>query len=219
MIAVAYSQYRNGLFGSCAMLVMVFLSGLIAFGFWEPMADKLEPAVQNGMLGGCEDLIALAVLFGGALFGLRLAVNYLCPEMIAEHGHLQHFGAAGVGLVTGYFVAGFLICAMQTLPLDERFMDFTPREDNEPSWRSLYPSDRIWLALMNHAGSAPLRWKEEFTTFDAEGTFELRYQPLSPNDGDAWTAAVRRRIRSGAGPPQESTVDITLRVMNSSRGA
>jgi hypothetical protein len=184
MLAVAYSQYRNGLFGSCAMLVMVLLSGLVAFNLWEPVADTLDASLQNGILTGCEDMIALALLFGGALFGLRVAVNFLCPEMIAENGKLQHFGGAAVGLVTGYLVAGFLICAMETLPLDVRFLDFEPREAGEPGWRGFLPSDRVWLASMRHAGAFPLAWKEDdgesigadrYATFDRHGTFELRY--------------------------------------------
>src|SRR5258708_799712 len=98
MFAVAYTQYRNGLFGSCAMLIMVFLSGLIAFNFFEPLADTFDASFQNTSFAGCEDMLSLAFLFGGALFLLRMAVNYLCPDMITEHGAVQHFGAAGVGL-------------------------------------------------------------------------------------------------------------------------
>src|SRR5438309_2192925 len=158
MLVVAYTQYRNGLFGACAMLIMVFLSGLVAFNFWEPVADTLDASFQNTVMAGCEDMISLAFLFGVTLFALRLAVNYLCPDMIAEHGAVQHFGAAGVGLITGYFLAGFLICAMQTLPLDVHFMDFDPREAGESPLRSLYPSDRIWLSLMRHAGAMPFVW-------------------------------------------------------------
>ena len=185
MLAVGCAQYRNGLFTSVGMLLMVFVSGFIAFGFWEPIADFLDPVFQNSALAGCEDLIALILLFSVTLFMLRLAANYLAPDMIDQHGVLQHFGAAAIGLVTGYFVAGFLICAMETLPLDERFMAFEPRVPGEPAYRSVFPSDRVWLAMMRHAGAVPLSWKEDnpeassslerYTTFDRDGTFELRY--------------------------------------------
>jgi uncharacterized membrane protein required for colicin V production len=197
MLAGAYAQYRNGLFTSVAMLIMVFISGLVAFGFWEPIADFLDRVFQNNALAGCEDMIALTLLFSVTLFALRMATNYIAPDLIDEHGALQHLGGAAVGLVTGYFVAGFLICAMQTLPLDERFMDFQPRgyddasgnlkaEPNEPPYRSIFPGDRVWLALMWRAGIAPLSWKEDpemagapaeerYLTFDRKATFELRY--------------------------------------------
>src|ERR1700686_2221109 len=160
MLACAWAQYRNGLFTSVAMLIMVFISGIVAFGFWEPIADFLGPAFQNNALSGCEDMIALIVLFSFTLFALRLATNHIAPDLIEEHGAVQHFGAAGVGLVTGYFLAGFLICVMQTLPLDEHFMDFAPPVEHEPFQRSLFPGDRIWLSMMRHAGAAPFSWKE-----------------------------------------------------------
>ena len=185
MLAGAYAQYRNGLFTSVAMLIMVFISGLVAFGFWEPIADFLDRVFQNNALAGCEDMIALTLLFSVTLFALRMATNYIAPDLIDEHGALQHFGGAAVGLVTGYFVAGFLICAVQTLPLDERFLGFEPRQPGEPDYRSIYPSDRVWLTMMRHAGAVPFSWKEEdpeattslerYATFDRNGTFELRY--------------------------------------------
>ena len=173
--AVGYAQYHCGLFNACAMLVKVILAGLIAFDFFEPMADSIDPTLHGTFLAGCEDMIALTTLFGVSLLLMRLATNYLCPEMIAEHGHLQHLGAGVVGMITGYFVAGFLICVFETLPLDERFLDFQPREPSEPAYRPIYPPDRIWLVFMRHAGAMPFRWKDE-PTFDEEGTFELRYR-------------------------------------------
>lgn len=187
MLACGYAQYRNGLFSSFAMLIMVFLSGLVAFGFWEPIADLLDPAFQNNALAGTEDLIVLLTLFSVTLLILRVSANYIAPEMIEENGIVQHFGAGAVGIVTGYFLAGFLLCAMQTLPLDERFLDFEPPAEKEPVYRSIYPSDRVWLSLMRHAGATPYSWKEDptpagssnvdhYKTFDQGATFELRYQ-------------------------------------------
>lgn len=184
MLATAWAQYRNGLSSSFAMLFMVIASGLVAFNFFEPMADGMESSFQQNALAGCEDFLALIILFSLTLGLLRWATNYLAPEMIEQHGTVQLFGGAAVGFVTGYFIAGFLLCAMQTLPLDERFLDFEPRVVGEKPYRSLYPSDRVWIALMRHAGSTPLAWKENahaelpqdrYETFDRAGTFELRY--------------------------------------------
>jgi hypothetical protein len=182
MLAAGWAQYRNGLFTSVYMLMAVFVSGLFAFGFWEPLADIVDQGLQRNLRAvlGCEDFIVLCVLFGVALLLLRLAHQYLAPEMTEQHGALQHFGAGAVGLLTGYFVAGFLACAMQTLPLDERFLDFEPRSANESGVRSMLPPDRVWLALLRNASQSPLGWKEDKieggpVVFDREGTFELRY--------------------------------------------
>jgi hypothetical protein len=120
------------------------------------------------------------------LFLLRLLTNQIAPELIEQHGHLQYLGAAGVGLITGYLVAGFLTCALQTLPVDEQFMGFAPRSPTESALRSILPPDRVWLAMMRHAGAYPFSWKEDpqsdgttavdrWQTFDRNATFELRY--------------------------------------------
>ena len=182
MFAAVYANYRNGLFTSVAMLMMVLLSGLFAFGFWEPIADVLDLAFQQNLrvISGGEDFLVLAILFCLSLFLLRLGYSYLAPDMIDEHGALQHFGGGAIGLIVGYFVAGFLICAMQTLPLDERFLDFEPRVESEPGYRAFYPPDRVWLALMRHASAMPFSWKEDKNEggpemFDRDATFELRY--------------------------------------------
>ncbi|MBI3821463.1 MAG: hypothetical protein HY289_02160 [Planctomycetes bacterium] len=125
-------------------------------------------------------------LFTITLAILRVATNSIAPDMIEEHGVLQHFGAMGVGVVTGYLLSGFLVCVVQTLPLDENFMDFQPRSPTEPFYRSFFPGDRMWLAMMRHAGAGPFAWKEDpakaglpsvdrYGTFDTHGTFELRY--------------------------------------------
>jgi len=181
MLATAYAQYRNGLFSSFAMLFKVIASGIVAFNVFEPIADALESSFQQNALAGCEDFLALIIVFGLTLFLLRLASNYLAPEMIEEHGTVQFLGAGAVGFITGYVVAGFLVCAMETLPIDERFFDFEPRVASEKPWRSFFPPDRAWIAIVRHAGAVPLGWKEpsdgddRYETFDRHGTFELRY--------------------------------------------
>ena len=71
VLIVAGSQYRNGIFTSATMLIQVLLAGIVAFGFWEPVADELDAYWQEGRMAGCEDCLALAGLFVIVLFGLR----------------------------------------------------------------------------------------------------------------------------------------------------
>lgn len=184
VLIVAGSQYRNGIFTSATMLIQVLLAGLIAFGLWEPIADELDAFFQDGHMAGYEDCLVLAGLFAIALFGLRQVTNRINTEPLDFNPMAQQIGGPVIGLVTGYFVSGFLICVLQTLPLDEDFLGFTPRRADEPSLRSYIPGDRVWLALMRRAGAYPFAWSEEnpdgetlfdrYATFDRGGTFELR---------------------------------------------
>jgi uncharacterized membrane protein required for colicin V production len=185
VLIVAGSQYRNGIFTSATMLVQVLLAGLVAFGLWEPVADELDALLQDGRLAGFEDCITLTCLFAGALLVLRLITNRINKEPLDFNPIAQQFGGPAIGLVTGYLVSGFLICVLQTLPLDEEFLGFTPRRPDESTLRSYIPADRVWLAMMRRAGAYPFAWAEDnpdadsqfdrWATFDRAGTFEIRY--------------------------------------------
>jgi uncharacterized membrane protein required for colicin V production len=182
---VAASQYRNGIFTAVTMTIQVMIAGLIAFNFWEPVANQLDEYWQDGKLAGFEDCVALTALFALALGGLRLITNRLNKAMLDFNHIAQQIGGPAIGLVTGYLVSGLVICVLQTLPIEEDFLGFAPRRADEPGLRSYFPADRVWLALMRHAGAYPLASKEEnpdaespfdrWATFDREGTFELRY--------------------------------------------
>lgn len=186
MLIVAYAHFREGLFTALATLINVLLAGVLTFNFWEPLADFLDPTFQGSPLAGFEDWLALVTLFCVALGLLRLLTNNIAHAVVEFHPVPQQIGAAAVGLLTGYLVAGFLVCTMETLPWPENFLDFSPRSTQESNLRRLFPPDRAWLALMRHASAYPLANTlkkedaesafERFKTFDRSGTFELRYQ-------------------------------------------
>jgi uncharacterized membrane protein required for colicin V production len=185
IVLVAGSQYRNGIFTSATMLIQVLLAGVVAFGLWEPIADELDGMLQDGRLAGFEDCLVLTALFAGTIMILRLVTNRINKEPIDFNPIAQQIGGPAIGLVTGYLVSGFLICVLQTLPLDEDFLGFTPRRADESALRSYLPADRVWLAMMRRAGAYPLSWEDEnpdadtpfdrYATFDRGGTFEMRY--------------------------------------------
>jgi hypothetical protein len=158
---------------------------VVTFNFFEPLADLVDPLIHGTVVEGYEDFFFLVLLFSAALGFFRWATNNLANAQIEYPAALQQFGGAAVGLVTGYLVAGFLVCALQTLPWHESFLEFQPRKTGESEIRRLLPSDRVWLALMRHAGAYPFPRIEinedadtpydRYATFDRAGTFELRY--------------------------------------------
>jgi hypothetical protein len=203
ILVVGYAQLREGLFTAFCMLVNVVLAGIVAFGFFEPFADKMEASLAGSFLDGFEDFIALIVLFAGSLIVFRMITNRLAPEMIAFDGNVQYAGAA-LGLVSGYLLAGFLICALQTLPWHENFLGFEPRTPGDTGPRSIFPPDRVWLAMMRHAGANPLTWEEDdpsaesnydrFLTFDRHGTFELRYLRYRRHDANGMSREYKHEL-------------------------
>src|SRR5947209_6954801 len=151
---VAFAQYRNGLFTSTVMILQVLIAGVVAFNFWEPVATELEPYLADiNSAVGLEDCIALTAVFCLTLLGLRWITNRINKAMIDFPPIVQQIGGPAAGVVSGYLVAGFLICVMETMPLEANFLGFQPRKDDEPAVRSYFPPDRVWLALMRHAGA------------------------------------------------------------------
>jgi hypothetical protein len=189
MLLVGLFYFHEGIFTALTMCVNVFLAGLVAFNFWEPLANRLEPSLAGTFLESYEDAICLVVLFCVALGILRMVTNNLANRVVEYPGLVQQIGGVVFGLVTGYLVAGFMVCVLQTLPLHEKFLDFDGRVSPADSTvRQLLLPDRVWLALMRRAGAYPLANQEDpdrpsdadpedaFITFDKYGTFEIRYE-------------------------------------------
>jgi hypothetical protein len=178
MLIVAYAYFREGVLTALMMLVNVFLAGLVAFNFFEPLANELEPMIANTWMAGFEDAVCLFALFAVTLGLLRLITNNFVNNELQLPALAQQVGAVLIALVTGYLLAGFLLCMVQTLPIGERFMGFDSEvEDTGPRIRRVIPPDRVWLALMQRAGAGPLS-QNDAVIFDPEGTFGLRYTRL-----------------------------------------
>jgi hypothetical protein len=191
MLAVGYAYLREGVFTAFCMFFNVFVAGLMAFNFWEPLADLLDAPFAGSFLHGYEDLLCLVALFGVTLGGLRTITNAIARSQLKYPGWLRQLGGVLFGLSTGYLVAGFLLCTLQTLPWHENFMNFEPHLDEEGGggMRRIMPPDRVWLALMHKAGAYAFANNEDpdpqfaeqqsayarYLTFDKYGNFSLRY--------------------------------------------
>jgi hypothetical protein len=193
MAAVGYAYLREGLFTGFAMFFNVFFGGLIAFNFFEPLADMLEPVLKNSFLKGYEDFFCLIILFSLTTGALRTLTNALANAQITFPEMLQRGGGVVFGLATGYLTCGFLVCALQTLPWHENFMSFDPDYQESAGLRRVLPPDRVWLGLMYRAGAFSFANQEDgkpissdiqgmdrnyyqYYTFDKSGSFELRYR-------------------------------------------
>lgn len=185
MLGVAYALFREGFFNAVVMLVNTLLAIVVAFNFFEPMADFLEDMIRGTFLANYEDALSLAILFAATLGLLRTITNKMQNEMVEFDGYVQQIGAGLTGLVTGYLATGFVVVMMQTLPLGRDFLGFEPRGANEKSSRAFFPPDRMLLTMMRDIGAKSLVNRERdpdldsiydrFATFDRAGTFELRY--------------------------------------------
>jgi hypothetical protein len=172
MLLMGYAYLVEGLFTAMVMCCNVVGAGLIAFNFWEPLANVLEPLFGGH---GYEDFLSMILIFSFALGALRTVTNLIASTEVEFPPQIQRPGGALFGLITGYLVSGFLTCALQTLPWHQNFMyfDFNYDPDANPI-RKVLPPDRLWLAMMHRAGAGAFS-NPGGQTFDPYGTFEQRY--------------------------------------------
>src|SRR5579871_3721695 len=155
ILAVAYAHFREGIFTAFTMLVNVVLAGVITFNFWEPLAGLFDKPLSGTFLDGFQDFLVLVPMYCLVLGLLRVCTNNLAYSQIEFQATLQQFGGGGLGLLTGYLISGFWVCALETLPWHREFIDFSPRHSSESELRHVLPADRVWLAVMRHAGAFP----------------------------------------------------------------
>jgi uncharacterized membrane protein required for colicin V production len=175
MLLLGYLFLIQGLATAMTMFCNVVLAGLIAFNFWEPLADLLDPPLSRSFFAGYEDAISLTALFGVSFAVLRLATNTLSRTINDFHPVAQLAGGAFFGMATGYLLTGFLVCIFQTLPWHEKFWSYEPNwQANQSGLDSVLPPDRVWLSMMHRAGETAFS-RGERATFDPEATFVIRY--------------------------------------------
>jgi hypothetical protein len=142
---VTYCVAGEGAWGAAITCVSIFLAGLIAMNFFEPIC--------NGLLGGNDywqrrmDLIVLVGLFAAAVSGLRMAADSLMPTYVSVHRLVHEVARWGCGALAGYVTMAFLLTALHTAPLGREFLGFKAERGN---FFGLYP-DRQWLGFTQWA--------------------------------------------------------------------
>src|SRR6266568_6946390 len=91
---IGFAFFREGLLTAFAMFCNVFLAGLVAFCFWEPIADLLDPLLSGNALHGYEDFFVLVFLFCASLLLLRGLSNTIAPHTTEYFTGLQEGGGA-----------------------------------------------------------------------------------------------------------------------------
>lgn len=191
MGAVAYAHFREGLVASFTHCFAVLVAGMLALQAWPFATRELEPLVKDSFLAGFEDAIVLVVVFCLAMIVLRLAAKAVLKREFDFAPKVDQAGGVGFGLLTGYFVAGFLACILQTLPWHENFLGF--KHDDDGFSNRVFPPDQVWLKIMHRShrgtfsnGEDNTKVLQEFSkTFAKERRYTDKPAPSQPPPGAA----------------------------------
>ncbi len=181
MAIIAYAFWREGPLTSFAMCANVLIAGLLAFNFFEPIAGAFESAFADTFLQGTEDALAMMAIFLPVLMLLRWITNSIASTHMEYPPILYRGGSVVFGLLTGYLLAGILICMMLTLPVQPNFLEFepyvppnVPGKEKSSTVRKILPPDVVWLATLRFVSDEKRLGSDQ--QFDPRANYELRYE-------------------------------------------
>ncbi len=135
ILVIAYLQAIQGLFSALIMMIVSILSAVVAFNFYQPLAEAfLYERIPEAAEG-----IALAVLFIVPLIGLRLGLDALITKNIELNKWVDLGGGGFLGLIAGIICTGVLTTAMQMFPFDKAILSYEPFDGSLARSSSITP--------------------------------------------------------------------------------
>ena len=219
VLGMTYALTSEGLWGAALAFFNTLFAALIAFNFYEPVAQLL---VENAsFMANFADLFALMILFIVPLFLFRLATETLAPAMVRFPTPVYHLGRLVFGAGASVVMMAMVILAFEVAPVQKKMLGVF-----DYSYKPFYGVrfDRDFLAFFqyssgytfarNGAGSAG---DSEFPArpmlFDPRAEWLMNHQqarpygteavlPEPPGEAAATPAAGTGASGQGQGGPQ-----------------
>ena len=168
---ITWCVYAEGLWGASLMFVNVMLAGLIAFDFYEPLADAMDRSI--GLLANYSDFLALVILFALVFSLIRFVTDSIAPTLVRFPGWTEQAGRTVFAFATAWFTVGMLLCMAQTASIHKQFLGY--------QWQrhSLGGIDRFWLGYVQRTTERILD-KDPPQLFDENSDFIIRYHNHRP---------------------------------------
>ena len=110
ILAIAFYQIVQGLYSATIMVIIAMLSSVIAFGFYEPLAEVIFGDAPGG-LGA-----SMLILFVAALLVLRITSDKFLKANVVFNQWIDRIGGGIVGYITSITCVGMLIVSMGMMP-------------------------------------------------------------------------------------------------------
>lgn len=167
------SLMTQGLWSNTITLVNVITAGLVATNYFEPVADyfdRQEPAFTY-----IWDLVAIWLLFGFTMVGMRAATDYLSNVKVRFFKPVEQAGGIVMALWVSWIVICFTTMTLHTAPLARHFLGGSFQRDPEAKMFFGLAPDRVWLAWVHRESKGTLSRFGGVAPFDPNGDFIVRY--------------------------------------------
>src|SRR4051794_31921290 len=114
---MTYALMSEGLWGSALMFFNALFAALIAFNFYEPLAQLIIVNVGSETVSSFADSLCMLLLFSASLMLLRLATESLAPTMVRFPTPVYHLGRLVFSLGGSLVTTAILLLAYQAAPV------------------------------------------------------------------------------------------------------
>ena len=165
------SMFNNGLWSNTLMLVNVLTAGLLAFNYFEPLAEWLEQ--QQPSLNYIWDFVSVWMIFIVAMVALRSATDYVSNVKVRFFMPVDRAGSYIMAVWVSWVIVSFTTATLHTAPLARNFLGFQPAPEDR--MLSGFAPDRRWLAWVRRESMGSLCRLSDLNPFDPLADFILRY--------------------------------------------
>lgn len=185
-VIVVAARWFQGLWSNAITLINLLLAMMLAFNYFEPVADLLEGVDRSYTY--LWDFIALWGVFVLSFVVLRVITDLLSRRRVAFDFWVETVGRSILSLWIAWLLVSFICASLHTAPLGPHPLGFqrTPTSGN---FLGMAP-DRYWLGFMQSRSRGALSRSEsdpgkrspleedrnaEVRIFDPESKFVLKY--------------------------------------------
>lgn len=144
VLGLTWALTSEGLWGSALMFFNVVFAGMIAFNFYEPLADLVD---KTGIGWGFSECLCLMLLFGVSIVALRLTTESLGPAMVRFPMPIYHAGRLIFGLAGACVTLAIILLAFETAPVHKKLFK-AYNYDSKPPFGAGF--DHQWLGFFQH---------------------------------------------------------------------
>ena len=171
ILGCAALQYFYGTFVKAfAMIIIAICSSIVAFGFFEMLANLIISRSSDGSLlslAPWAQTLCFILLFAVTFGVLQTGAIYLIRHEIDLGFWPERIGRVVCGIILGFIISGFLLTALQMapLPLSYPYQRFDPdRLDTDNPRGALFNADGFATGLFGLISNGSLSGKNSFKT-------------------------------------------------------
>ncbi len=185
ILGMTYALSSEGLWGAALMFFNIMFAGLIAFNFYEFLAQQLD---STGINWGFSDALCLLVPFVITLLLLRLTTETLAPSMVRYPTPLYHLGRFIFAALGSLVLGAIILLGFDCAPVHKKVFGVIDYKKKVPFGLGL---ERRWLAFFQHTTGLifaqrqpdtfdPYREFGNAKAFDPRGDWLLQHQQARP---------------------------------------